>query len=76
MLPVVTAEIRENLEKLIEENLDEWKREMIHHIKEENPELNSLLLNLAQGSPDAKRVILAGYLVYKSLEIAEESELD
>ncbi|MEZ4573318.1 MAG: hypothetical protein R2857_00070 [Vampirovibrionales bacterium] len=47
MLPVVTADIRESVEQAIEANPDEWKREMIHHIKEENPELNSLLLTMA-----------------------------
>ncbi len=74
MLPVVTSDIREELEALIKEAPDEWKREMVQHMKEDNPELNSLLLNLAQGSSDAKRVILAGYLVYRALERAEENE--
>ncbi|MCA9788535.1 MAG: hypothetical protein KC476_02015 [Cyanobacteria bacterium HKST-UBA06] len=76
MLPVVTADIRESVEQAIEANPDEWKREMIHHIKEENPELNSLLLTMAQNAQDPKHVIMAGYMVYKALEIAEASELD
>lgn len=74
MLPVVTAEIRESLEAIVQGPSDEWKREMVHHLKEDNPEINSLLLTLAQDSKDAKRVILAGYLVYKALELAEENE--
>ncbi len=74
MLPVVTADIREELERIVENASDEWKREMVHHLKEDNPEVNSLLLNLAQNSQDAKRVILAGYLVYKALEVADENE--
>ncbi len=72
MLPVVTADILESLEEVIQGSSDEWKREMVHHLKEDNPEVNSLLLNLAQDSPDAKKVILAGYLVYKALEIADQ----
>jgi hypothetical protein len=74
VLPVVTSDIREALEEIVQNSSDEWKREMVHHLKEDNPELNSLLLTLAQNSSDAKKVILAGYLVYKALEIAEENE--
>lgn len=74
MLPVVTSDIRGELEALTQNTPDEWKREMVHHLKEDNPEINTLLLNLAQNSSDAKRVILAGYLVYKALERAEENE--
>jgi hypothetical protein len=74
VLPVVTSDIRETLEEIVQNSSDEWKREMVHHLKEDNPELNSLLLTLAQNSSDAKKVILAGYLVYKALEIAEENE--
>ena len=74
MLPVVTSDIRETLEQQVQEATDEWKREMVHHLKEDNPEINTLLLNLAQDSNDAKKVILAGYLVYKALEKAEENE--
>ncbi len=74
MLPVVTSDIRESLEETILNASDEWKREMVHHLKEDNPEINSLLLNLAQDSADAKKVILAGYLVYKALEVADEMQ--
>lgn len=75
MLPVVTPDIREQLESLINSPTEDWKKELVYHIKEDNPELNTLLLTLADGSSDPKRVILAGYLVYKSLELAEEAEL-
>ena len=74
MLPVVTADIRKTLEDILENNSDEWKREMVHHLKEDNPEINSLLLAMAQDSSDAKKIILAGYMVYKAIEIAEEQE--
>lgn len=75
MLPVVTSDIREHLEGIVENGSEEWKRDMVHHLKEDNPELNSLLLNLAQDAQDAKKVILAGYMVYKALEIAEQNEM-
>lgn len=75
MLPVVTSDIREKLEALVSSSGEDWKKELVYHVKEDNPELNTLLLALAEGSSDPKRVILAGYLVYKSLELAEEAEL-
>ena len=74
MLPIVTADIRESLEAQVEASVDDWKREMIHHIKEDNPELNTLLLRLAQDAQEPKHIILAGYMVYKALELADESE--
>ncbi len=76
MLPIVTTEILTALETDVQQALEDWKREMVHHVKEDNPEVNSLLLNLAQSSADAKSVILAGYLVYRALELAEEAEHD
>jgi len=75
VLPVVTSDIREKLEALVQGASEDWKKELVYHVKEDNPELNTLLLALADGSSDPKRVILAGYLVYKSLELAEEAEL-
>ncbi len=74
MLPVITPDIREALEKVIQDTPEDWKKEMVHHLKEDNPEINSLLLSLAQDSPEAKKIILAGFMVYKALEMAEEKE--
>lgn len=74
MLPIVTTNIRETMEGILENPTEEWKREMVNHLKEDNPEINTLLLNLAQQSSDPKKVILAGYTIYKALEMAEEME--
>jgi hypothetical protein len=77
MLPVVTEESRMALMETMNQDEKAWKKEMINHIKEENPEINSLLLELANtcdNDQTKKKVILAGYLVYKALEIAQEEE--
>jgi hypothetical protein len=74
LLPVVTPETRKKLDEYIAKSEEQWKREMIHHLKEENPEINSLLLELAQNSTDPKNVVMAGYLVYKALEMAQTEE--
>jgi hypothetical protein len=77
VLPIVTEETRKLLEDVVQKDEKVWKKEMINHIKEENPEINSLLLEVANNCPDdftKKKVILAGYLVYKALEMAQEEE--
>jgi hypothetical protein len=74
VLPVITSDIREQVEALLAEHADEWKREMVHHLKEDNPEVNSLLLNIANGSADPKGIVMSGYLVYKALELAYAAE--
>ncbi len=47
---------------------------MLQYLRNENPEINSILLDLAQQSLDPKMVIQAGYKVYRALELAFESE--
>jgi hypothetical protein len=74
MLPVVSEQARETLEASVGRDLEAWKKSMIAQIKDENPEINSLLLTLAQNSPDPKAVIMAGYMVYKALELAYAEE--
>jgi hypothetical protein len=74
MLPVVTEATRGLVDQILTGDLNAWKKDMIHHLKEDNPEINGLLLELAQNSSDPKTVILAGYLVYKALELAQDDE--
>lgn len=75
MLPVVSEEVRQELAALLaSDQAKTWQKEMIHHLKEDNPEVNAMLLELSQQSSDPKAVVLAGYLVYKALELAEEEE--
>jgi hypothetical protein len=75
MLPVITDDVRQTMMTIAkQDNLKAWQRDMIHHLKEDNPEVNTLLLELAQSSADPKAVVLAGYLVYKALEMAAEEE--
>lgn len=77
VLPIVTEETRKILTDIVQQDEKAWKKEMIHHIKEENPEINSILLEVANScveESDKKKVILAGYLVYKALEMAQDEE--
>lgn len=77
MLPIVTEETRKLLIEMVQEDERTWKRDMIHHIKEDNPEINSLLLEVANQCLDKeaqKKIILAGYMVYKAIEMALDEE--
>lgn len=74
VLPVVSETIREQVLEQATSSSPEWRKEMIHRLKEMNPEVNALLLELAQGATDAKLVVMAGYAVYQALELALQEE--
>ena len=69
MLPLITEE---NVSKTIEEvlqDIHQWRKEMIHYIKDENPELNTAIIEIAQKSDlDPKAVAAGAYIAYKLLE--------
>ena len=62
----------ENVEKLIEEIISDiptWRKEMIHYIKDENPELNTAIIELSQKTDlDPKALATGAYMAYKLLE--------
>jgi hypothetical protein len=73
-LPVVSSAIREALNTLEQDSGESWSSLMVRQLKEENPEVNALLLEMAQSSSDPKAVVLAGYKLYKLLELADAAE--
>lgn len=69
MQPLISIE---NVEKLIDEIISDiptWRKEMIHYIKEENPELNTAIIELSQKTElDPKALATGAYMAYKLLE--------
>ncbi len=69
MQPLISIE---NLENVINEMLVDvhgWRKEMIHYIKDENPELNTAIIEIAQKTDlDPKAVATGAYMAYKLLE--------
>ncbi len=69
MLPLITEE---NYKRTVDEilsDLAQWRKGMIHYIKDENPELNSAIIDIAQKSElDPKAVATGAYMAYKLLE--------
>jgi hypothetical protein len=78
VLPIVSEPVREQITALLQNSPAEWKRDLLHRLKQNNPEVNALLLEMAQHSQDPKAIILAGFAVYHALELAlkeEDSEI-
>lgn len=75
MLPVVTDTAAQQLMETLQQGPSlHWQKQMIHHLKTENPEINTLILQIANQSEDPRKVMEAGYVVYKALEIAAQQE--
>ncbi len=69
MQPLISTE---NVEKVTEEILSDlsgWRKKMIHYIKDENPELNTAIIELTQKTQlDPKALATGAYMAYKLLE--------
>jgi len=69
MQPLISYE---NVEKLTTEILSDvhaWRKDMIHYVMNENPELNTAIIEISQKTElDPKAVALGAYMTYKLLE--------
>ena len=71
MLPVITEEIAATAFNEIFENMPEWRKKMIHYIKDENPEVNTAIIEAANKTNlDPKAVALGAYMTYLLIELA------
>ena len=77
MLPTI---YEENYKKVVDEivsDISSWRKGMIHYIKEENPEINSAIIEAANNTDlDPKAVALGAYMTYILLEMAAKDEVD
>ena len=75
MQPLISVE---NVEKVIDEvlaDISAWRKGMIHYIKDENPEINSAIIEIAQKSDlDPKAVATGAYVAYLLLEKASNDD--
>ncbi|MGN1124794.1 MAG: hypothetical protein ACI4SM_01285 [Candidatus Gastranaerophilaceae bacterium] len=71
MLPLITEEQSTLVFAEIFQDMVNWRKNMIHHLKDENPEVNTAILEASQHTNlDPKAVSLGAYMVYKMLEVA------
>ena len=72
MLPVIYEEHYAKITQDIVEDVAAWRKKMIHYIKDENPELNSAIIEIAnKTSLDPKAVATGAYMAYLLLEEAQ-----
>lgn len=71
MLPIITEDIAASAFSEIFKDMPAWRKKMIHYIKEENPEINTAIIEAANNSDlDPKAVALGAYMTYNLLETA------
>ncbi len=69
MQPLISVENVENTTNEMLLDISQWRKSMIHYIKDENPEINTAIIEIAQKtSLDPKAVATGAYMVYKLLE--------
>lgn len=75
MLPVISEEIAINAFAEIFKDMPAWRKNMIHYIKDENPEINSAIIEAANKSDlDPKAVALGAYMAYVLIEMAMDED--
>ena len=71
MLPVISEEIAQTAFGEIFEDMPAWRKKMIHYIKDENPEINTAIIEAANKTTlDPKAIALGAYMTYIMIEIA------
>lgn len=69
MQPLISIDDVENLINEIMTDLPKWRKDMIHYIKDENPELNTAIIELSQKTNlEPKALATGAYMAYKLLE--------
>ncbi len=71
MLPIISEENAAIAFGEIFKDMPNWRKKMIHYIKDENPEINTAIIEAAnQTDLDPKAVALGAYMTYTLIELA------
>ena len=76
MLPIITEELSSEIFGEVFQDVQSWRKNMVQYLKEENPEINTAILEVAKydESIDLKAVALGAYLSYRLIELATEND--
>jgi len=75
MLPIISEAHSTEAFKEIFKDVDGWRKKMIHYIKDENPEINTAIIEAANNTDlDPKAVALGAYMTYALLELGSRDE--
>ena len=71
MLPIISEENSAIAFSEIFKDVPAWRKKMIHYIKEENPEINTAIIEASNKTDlDPKAVALGAYMTYILIELA------
>lgn len=71
MLPIISEENAVAAFSEIFEDMPAWRKRMIHYLKDENPEINTAIIEAANKTDlDPKAVALGAYMTYALIELA------
>ena len=77
MLPIISEDTATKVFSDIFKDMPAWRKKMIHYLKEENPEINTAIIEAANNSDlDPKAVALGAYMTNALLEIAVKEDDD
>lgn len=76
MLPIITEEMSTEIFSEAFQDINAWRKNMVQYMKEENPEVNTAILEVAKYDEniDLKAVALGAYLSYRLVEVASEND--
>lgn len=71
MLPIISEENAAEAFSEIFKDMPTWRKKMIHYIKDENPEINTAIIEASNKTDlDPKAVALGAYMTYTLIELA------
>lgn len=77
MLPLVSEEHSSLAFAEIFQDVNGFRKQMIHYIKEQNPEINTSIIEITNNTDlDPKAVALGAYMTYRLLELASEDSIN
>ena len=76
MLPIITEEISTEIFGEVFQDVQAWRKNMVQYLKEENPEINTAILEVAKYDEniDLKAVALGAYMSYRLIEVSTEND--
>lgn len=76
MLPIITEEMSTEIFGEVFQDVQAWRKNMVQYLKEENPEINTAILEVAKYDEgiDLKAVALGAYISYRLIELATEND--
>ncbi|MBQ6516988.1 hypothetical protein IJI31_07420 [bacterium] len=75
MIPIITEEHSSLVFAEVFQDIKGWRKNMVQYLKDENPEINTAILEVANNTDlDPKAVALGAYMTYRLLELAFEED--